>query len=213
MTEDRYQTSDNRKQIKNDKYKNFLFFICALCSVLCVLYGDAVFAADGGGHGEAHFTWKDWLWPVVNFAILLFILIFFGRKPLSEFFKKRTEMIEQSIKEATEAKEIASKTLEEVRERLKNTDSEIEKILETARKSGEKEKEAIIAEGHKLKEKIIEQAKSNIEFELQKARETIKSEASLLALELAEKEIKEKLGQKEQESLIDDYIKRLEDKN
>jgi F0F1-type ATP synthase membrane subunit b/b' len=35
----------------------------------------------------------------------------------------------------------------------------------------------------------------------------------MMALELAEKQIKEKLGQKEQEALIDDYIKRLEAKN
>jgi len=197
---------------KNKEHRHGKTLILMTTVTLCLL-STAVFAADGGGHGEVHFTWKDWLWPVINFAILLFILVFFGRKPLSEFFKKRTEMIEQSIKEATEAKEIANKTLEEVRERLNNTDTEIEKILESARKSGEKEKEAIIADGHKLKEKIIEQAKSNIAFELQKAKETIKTEASLMALELAEKEIKEKLGKKEQEALINDYIKRLEDKN
>ncbi len=86
-------------------------------------------------------------------------------------------------------------------------------ILQAARKSGEKEKEAVIAEGEKLKEKIIEQAKANIDFELQKAKEQIKSDAALLALELAEKDIQEKLGKKEQEALINDYIKRLEEKN
>ena len=178
---------------------------------LCLLT-TAVFASGGGG-GDVHFTWKDWLWPVVNFSILLLILYFAGRKPIAAFFKGRTEMIEKSLKEATEARELAQKTLDEVRARHNNTDQEIEQIVEAARKSGEKEKEAIIAEGERLKEKIVEQAKANIDFELQKAKETIKSDAALLALELAEKQIKEKLGQKEQESLIDDYIKRLEAKN
>ncbi len=168
--------------------------------------------ASGGG-GEVVFTWKDWLWPVVNFTTLIVVLTFFGRKPLGEFFKNRTALIEKSIKEATEAKELAEKTLKEVESRLNNTDAEIEQIVEAARKSGEKEKETLIAEGERLKEKIIEQAKANIDFELQKAKETIKSDAALLALELAEKQIKEKLGQKEQEGLIDDYIKRLEAKN
>jgi F-type H+-transporting ATPase subunit b len=184
-----------------------------LIVTLNLLFVASAFAAGGGGQGETHFTWKDWLWPVVNFAILLFILVFFGRKPVREYFKNRTEMIEQSLKEARDAKELAQKTLNEVRERLKNTDSEIGQIIEAARKSGEKEKEAIIAEGERLKEKIIEQAKASIDFELQKAKEKIKSDAALVALELAEKQIKEKLGQKEQEALIDDYIKRLEAKN
>ncbi|MEW6600832.1 MAG: F0F1 ATP synthase subunit B [Nitrospirota bacterium] len=190
-----------------------IFFVLLLFAVQCSLFSVVAFAAEGGGHGEAHFTYKDWLWPVINFAILLFVLIFFGRKPIGEYFKNRTAMIEKSLREASEAKELAQKTLNEVRERLKNTDVEINQIIEAARKSGEKEKEAIIAEGERLKEKIIEQAKANIDFELQKAKETIKNDAALLALELAEKQIKEQLGQKEQEALIGDYIKRLEAKN
>ena len=209
----RSQKSEVRLQTKENSNKKYMVFICALCSVLCVLLSEAAFAAGGGGHGEAQFTWKDWLWPVVNFSILVLVLYFAARKPFAAFFKGRTEMIEKSLKEATEARELAQKTLNEVRARLNNTDQEIEQILEAARKSGEKEKEAIIAEGERLKEKIVEQAKANIDFELQKAKETIKSDAALMALELAEKEIKGKLGQKEQESLIDDYIKRLEAKN
>jgi F-type H+-transporting ATPase subunit b len=169
--------------------------------------------AIGGGHGETHFTWKDWVWPIINFAILVGVLVKFSGKPVREFFQNRTAMIEKSLKEATEAKELAQKTLTEVQARLKNTDKEIEQIVAAARKSGESEKEAIIAEGEHLKEKILEQAKSNIDFELQKAKDTIKSDAALMALEIAESQIKEKLGQKEQEALIDDYITRLEAKN
>lgn len=200
--------------IQNSKFKTCLpvgkvqnFIIIAIN----LLFAASAFAAGGGG--EVHYTWKDWLWPVVNFSILILVLYFAGRKPISAYFKGRTEMIEKSLKEATEAKELAQKTLDEVRARFNSTDQEIEQIIEAARKSGEKEKEAIIAEGERLKEKIVEQAKANIDFELQKAKETIKSDAALMAIELAEKEIREKLGQKEQESLIDDYIKRLEAKN
>jgi F-type H+-transporting ATPase subunit b len=181
--------------------------------LLTILFFVSEAFAIGGGGGEHHFTWKDWLWPIINFAILVFVLVKFGRKPIKEFFRNRTEMIEKSLKEAQEAKELAQKTLNEVRERLDNTDNEIEQILGSARKSGEKEKKAIIAEGERIKAKILDQAKANIDFELQKAKETIKSDAALMALELAEKQIRDKLGQKEQEALIDDYIKRLEAKN
>lgn len=194
----------------------FTFHIAQQLPIVIILnlaFAAAAVAAGGGGHAEHSFTWKDWLWPVVNFAVLAFILVFFGRKPAQDYFKKRTELIEQSLKEAKEAKELARKTLDEVRTRLSNTDREMEQILEAATKSGEREKSEIIAEGERLKEKIIEQAKANIEFELQKAKEKIKSDAALMALELAEKQIKEKLGKKEQEDLVNDYIKRLEEKN
>jgi F-type H+-transporting ATPase subunit b len=167
-----------------------------------------VLAAEEAEHA---FTFKDLLWPLVNFIILVAVLaVLFAKFDVKSFFKKRTEMIEKSIKEAEEAKELAQKTLFEVKERLKHTDREINEIMNAARQAGEKEKEEIMAEGERLKSKIIEQAKANIAFELQKARETIKSEAALLALELAEKNIKEGLGKKEQNALIDEYIKKLE---
>jgi len=193
------------------KAAQFVVF-CLLLTAYCLLSFTAVFAAEEGGEHVA-FTWKDWFWPVINFAFLFFILVFFARKPFAEYFRNRTELIEKSLKEATEAKELAQKSLNEVRERLKNTDIEIGQIIESAKKAGEKEKEAIIADGERLKANILEQAKANIDFELQKAKEKIKSEAAMMALELAEKQIKEKLGQKEQEALIDGYIKRLEAKN
>jgi F-type H+-transporting ATPase subunit b len=207
------QVPGSKFQVPKTKNKVHIIKSTIITLGINIAFVTAAFAAGGGGHAQQDYTWKDWQWLVINFAVLMFVLIFFGRKPAKEYFRKRTEMIEQSLQEAREAKELAQKTLEEVRARLKNTDQEIEQILEAARTSGAKEKEEIIAEGERLKEKIIEQAKANIDFELQKAKETIKSDAALLALELAEKRIKEKLGQKEQEELVDDYIKRLEEKN
>ncbi len=194
------------------KVINLKLFIYFAILIFNFAFITSAFASggEGGGHG---LTWKDWLWPVINFSVLVIVLVKFARKPISDFFNKRTETIEKSLKEAQEAKELAQKTLEETKERLKNAEQEINNILEAAKKSGEKDKEALIAEGEKLKNKILEQAKTNIEFELQKARESIKSEASLMALELAEKQIKESIGRKEHETLIDEYIKKLEVNN
>jgi len=198
-----------RKKFKVQSLK-FTVFICSLLTAYCLLLTVTAFAAEGGEHA---FSWKALLWPIINFAILAAILIKFLAKPAKEFFKKRTEMIEKSIKDAEEAKEFAKKTLAEVRERLENTDREIDGILNSAKKAGEKEKEALVAEGERLRNKILEQAKANIEFELQKAKEAIKSEAAMAALELAEKQIKERLSKKEQEALIEEYIKKLEVKS
>ncbi len=195
---------------RQKKEKRFFYYICALCSVLYVLFSTVAFAAEGREHS---FAWKELIWPAINFAILVLVLVKFGKKPIKDFLKKRTQLIEKSLREAEEAKELARKALVEVKERLKNTDREIDKILTAAKKAGEKEKEAIIAEGKRLRSKILEQTRANIEFELQKAKKAIKSEAALAALELAEKQIKKQLGNKEQLMLIDGYIKKLEASN
>lgn len=188
----------------------FLFFVCVLSSLFLVPSYGAAFAAEEETHA---FSWNELTWPIINFTILVAALFYVGHKPIREFFKKRTEMIEKSLKDAEEAKELAKKTLIEVRERLKNTDREIGGIMASAKKAGEKEKDALIANGKRLKDKILEQAKVNIEFELQKAKAAIKSEAAFMALELAGQQIKERVGQKDHENLIHEYIKKFEARN
>jgi F-type H+-transporting ATPase subunit b len=178
--------------------------------VLTLVVAVPAFSATGGG-GEAHGPdLKAFLWQVVNFAILVAILLFFARKPIRDLLKNRTESIQKSIEEAREAREKAEEALAKVEERLKEKDREVADILATAERSGLKEREAIIEEGERLSRKIVEQARANIEYELKQAREAIKAEAVELAMELAEKKIREKLSEEEQKRLFEESLKKLE---
>ncbi|MBI5050903.1 MAG: ATP synthase F0 subunit B, partial [Nitrospirae bacterium] len=135
------------REVQSSKFK-VQSFIFILLTAYCLLLTVAIaFAAEEAGHSA---SLKDWLWPVINFAVLVFILVKFGRKPMKEYFRQRTEIIEKSLKEAGEAKELAKKALWEVQERLKGMDEEINKILESAKRAGENEKEALIAQGESL---------------------------------------------------------------
>lgn len=166
-----------------------------------------VFASGGE---ESHTPlWKDYLWKIINFGILVIILYVFARKPLQSFLKNRSETIEKTLKEAKDAKELAKKALAEVEEKLKLKDKEIEQILSAAKRSGEEDRERIINESYILKEKILEQAKTNIEYEVKHAKEAIKAEAVELAMELAEKKLKEKLTKAEQEKLLEDSLAKI----
>ncbi|MDP2278168.1 MAG: F0F1 ATP synthase subunit B, partial [Nitrospirota bacterium] len=181
----------------------------------CILYlaSAAVVHASGGEEGSAGAVAKDYLWKIINFGILFFIIFKFGKKPLQDFLKKRTELIEKSLKEAKEAKELAQKALAEVEERLKARDREIGEIVSSAKESGEKEKARLIEEGGRMKEKILEQARTNIAYEIKRAKETIKEEAAAIAIELAEKKLKEKLTEEEQLKLLEESLAKIEGKN
>ena len=167
--------------------------------------------ASGGGEETAEHTplWKEYMWKIFNFVLLIVVLFKFAKKPLANFLQKRTELIEKTLNEAKEAKEAALKALHEVEGRLKTKDAEIAAILAAAKKSGEQERDRIIAESSRLKDKIVEQAKTNIDFELKHAKEIIKAEAVELAMELAEKKLKEKLTKDEQERLLDDSLVKI----
>jgi F-type H+-transporting ATPase subunit b len=55
----------------------------------------------------------------------------------------------------------------------------------------------------------LEQAKTNIDFEVKHAKAVIKAEAVELAMELAEKKLKDKLTKDEQERLLDDSLVKI----
>lgn len=196
------------KKVQSSKVFNYILFTIYFLLLTSV----AVFANEGGEAEPSLF--KAYLWPVINFLILIVLLTYAMKKAdIKGFFKKRTELIEQSLKEAKEAKELAQKALAEVEDRLKMIDKEVEEIIASAKLSGEKEKGRLVEEGDKLKEKVLEQAKTNIDFEVKQAKATIKKEAVEIAMELAEKKLKEKLTKEEQLKLLEESVTKIEGKN
>ena len=172
------------------------------------------FAFASGAEGGEPNLFKAYFWAIINFLILVFLLAFMMKKmDIKGYFRKRTELIEQSLKEAREAKELAQKALKEVEERLKIKDREVEDILKAARESGERESGRLAEEGDKLNARILEQTKNNIDFEVKMAKEAIKHEAVEVAMELAEKKLKGKLTKDEQVKLLEESIAKIEGKN
>ena len=182
-----------------------LFAFCFLQFALVAV----AFGAEEAGHGG---EWKEWLWKILNFAILVGVLVWFAKKPLQEFLRKRTELIEKTLQEAKAARELAEKALAEVEERLKLKDREIEEIVAHAQQSAKREKDLLVQQGEQMKEKILEQAKNNIDYEVRLAKDSIKAEAVEIALELAEKKLKGKLSSEEQIRLIEESLARMETK-
>lgn len=177
-----------------------------------LVIGVSVALAGGGGEGEA-VTWKDWLWRIINFGILLFLLyLLISKFRLKDVLTKRSEGIEKAMRDAEEAKELAQKALQEVEERLKLKDKETEDIIATSRRSGEEERDRLIKEGDRVGERILEQVRVNIEYELRHAREAIKAEAVEIAMGLAEKRLKEGITKEEQERLLEESLERIEDR-
>jgi F-type H+-transporting ATPase subunit b len=195
-----------KSKVKNQKLKKLILPLLFICSIAFASYASGSSGGEEAGHTS---LWKDYMWKIINFAVLIIILWKFAKKPFQNFLKQRTELIEKTLNEAKAAKEASMKALQEVEERLKTKDAEIASVISAARRSGEQERDNIIAETEKLKAKILEQAKTNIEYELKHAKEQIKAEAVDLAMELAEKKIKDKITKDEQEKLLDESLMKI----
>lgn len=189
------------------KYFINITYLLLFC-IFNLVFVSIVFASGSGEEAHPSLV-KEYAFKIFNFVVIFGIVIYFARKPIKNMLKQRTEMIERTLKEATEAKELAQKALQEVQTRLQTKDKEIEDIINASKRSGEQERELIIEESNRLKEKLFEQAKVNIEYELKSAKEMIKAEAIEIAMELAEKKIKDKLTKEEQEKLLQESLTKM----
>ncbi|MBF0466672.1 MAG: ATP synthase F0 subunit B [Nitrospirae bacterium] len=168
------------------------------------------FASEEAEHtsGASH-----WFWMIVNFAVFLSVIIYFLKKPLSEYFANRTRMIEQTLQEAKETKILAQKALDEIEKQLKMKDSEIERIIHIAKTSGEEERDKLVENAKRMADKIKEITEQNIEFEKRKAIAEIKKSAVESAMGMAEDTIKENITAEINNKLFEDAISQIGGKN
>jgi F-type H+-transporting ATPase subunit b len=161
--------------------------------------------AEEGAH-EAITFMGDWLPRLVNFAIIAGVVVYFMRKPAQDFFKNRSVEIAKALQESKEARERAVAALVDMERKIKDLEAETARMVADAQSRSEKDKLALIEEGRKVAQDVQTQVKQGIDIELQKAKTTLAAEASLLSLDLAEGMIKEKIGGKDHERIVKEYI-------
>jgi len=187
-----------------NKLKQLLF---CLAITLTAALAFAEEAAEGG-HEQITFL-GDWLPRLVNFAIIAGVVVYFMRKPVRDFFMNRSLEIAKAIQESKEARERSTAALAEMERKVKDLEAETSRLLEDARSRAEKDKQALIDEGRKMVSDIDAQVKQGVDLEVQKAKTALQAEASMLAVDLSEKSIREKIGPQDHERIVKEYITKV----
>ena len=143
-------------------------------------------------------------------VILLGVIVYFARKPIIAFFADRREQISSDLDEAAEVLEKAEGRFAEWQRKLIELDREMEQIRSDGRDRAQAEYEGIIADARAVAERIKRDAEAAVDQELRRARNELRDEAALLATELAEKLMREQIGDPDRERLLDEFITRIE---
>jgi len=184
--------------------KKIMPLFSAFFPMLLINVAAASEAAEGAH--EAITFMGDWLPRLVNFAIIASVVVYFMRKPAQDFFKNRSAEIAKALQESKEARERAVAALGDMERKIKDLEAETARMVADAQARSEKDKHALIEEGRKVAQDVQVQVKQGIDIELQKAKTALAAEASLLSLDLAEGMIKEKIGGKDHERIVKEYI-------
>jgi len=179
---------------------------CALGAggLLVLLWAGMVWASEEGAS-----KWPDFWYRVLNFVLMAGILVFVARKPIREFFAKRTQTIATTLTELEAKKKDAEKAYQEYKQRLAELDKETARILEEYRAQGEAEKAKIIAAAEKSAADIRAQADRAIQQEIAGATLALKREVAELSVAAAEKVLKERIGKEDHLRLVKDFTTKV----
>jgi F-type H+-transporting ATPase subunit b len=146
------------------------------------------------------------LWSFVVFLALLGLLTKFAWKPIMDGLAKREQGIADLISSTQAAHEDAKRLLASYERRLAEASEEVRGMLEEARRDSEATRQTIIADARKAAEE--ERARAHHEIGLAKddAIAQIAEKAGSLAVEVAGKFLRDKLGPDDQSRLVRDSV-------
>jgi F-type H+-transporting ATPase subunit b len=151
----------------------------------------------------------DWF-RVMNFAVLVIVLVFLLRKPLSQALGARITGIKDQLEDLEARKAEAENQLAEYNEKLSRLEKESEKIVEDYIKQVNEAKARILKEAESAAEKLQIQARRNIEHEFKQAKLKLQEEIFESSLAKAEEIITGKISGEDQDRLVDEYLRKVE---
>lgn len=165
-------------------------------------------AAGEGGSLRPEKLW-DLLWRVLNFAVLVFILVKFGAKPIANALAGRQKKIKDDIEDLESRRDEAEKTYRDFEAKLAGMEKEIDTIVDKAVAQAEIEKQKILEKAQQSAEDMKRQAEMAINNEIMVARRTLKNDIAEQATAMAEELIRKNLTADDQVKIIEDYLDKV----
>ncbi len=125
----------------------------------------------------------------LNFAIIVFVIVWFVGKSVPGVLRKRGESIQRALEEARKASQEANQRLADIESRLRQMDVEIEKMQASAEKEAEGEEARIQKTAEGDIRKVVQAAEQEIAAAAKQARRELSNHTADLAIALARKQI------------------------
>jgi F-type H+-transporting ATPase subunit b len=168
--------------------------------------------SHGGGHDAAADAEheKEFIYEWVNLVLLIAVLAYFARKPVSEYLAARRDTIAKNIASSEQLLKDAERKLAEWNAKAARLDADVATILESTRKSAEAEKASILAAAEATASRIRQSAGGVVDRELRTARVALRKEAAELAVTLAGSLLQQHTTDADRNRLVDEFIARIE---
>jgi F-type H+-transporting ATPase subunit b len=163
-------------------------------------------AAAEAEHAEFGLNFDILETNLINLAIILGILVYFGRKSLGKTLSDRQLQIQTSIKEAEQRKEQAAAALAEQQQKLAQAQTEAARIRADAEAQAEVVRASIMTQSAEDIERMKAAAAQDLTTQQDRVLNELRQRIAALAMQKAETELRAQMHPDAQRQLIDRSI-------
>ncbi|SRR6056297_2173358 len=162
--------------------------------------------ASGGGWRPIY----DTIMLFLNFGILVFVIVRYGKTPMSNFLHSRRQEVADELDRLTREKEASQSEFENMQKRMAEGDARIKNIKERIVADGEHVKAQIIEDAQHQSEHLLKEARKKVSSQYEEARRAFRAELIDTAVEMAYRKLPEEVSPGDQQALVDTFVTQLE---
>lgn len=167
--------------------------------------------AEAAEHGGEHGGLSGLLWPIANFAVLVFALNKFLRKPFTDYLTGRSTQIRKDLVEAAELSTAANAQLADVDRKMKALPAELDALRKRGTEEIAAEEERIASAAAADRARLLTQTRREIEVRLQTAQRELSEHAAGLAVDIARTRLATAMTAADHARLVDRYVEQVKE--
>lgn len=147
---------------------------------------------------------------IVNFLILLYILKKYLYPPLFKVFKKREELVKESIEKAEQSEKALENAKEQEKTVIRKAKITADEIIKEAKEQASDILKQTETATKEQTDKMIKDAKVQIELETAEAQEQLNEYVLKLSLDILKKSLSNVITEKEQSEIVEKAMKEMQ---
>lgn len=187
-----------------------------LFAVAVVLAIPAIVASSFGNASEAHGGAHEAGLPTavilqfINFGLYVGLVVYFGRKPIVDYFKNRQAGFYSALKRADAARAEAQAKRADIQARLTKLETSRDESLQNARREAAALRAQIVNEAKALSERLRLDAERTADVEVARAKQTLRDDLLNQSMQMAERILRDKMQEQDQKRLQDEFVEKIQ---
>ena len=180
-----------------------IFSLC-LFVVLCLhAMGVSAFASETSGEWRPIY---DTVLRWVNFLVLVFVIVKFGKDPIKKFFASQKSEVAEEIEGIETEKKKTDERIAAMNLALSENHLRLAQIKEQIVKQGEKKKEQIVADAERQSVLMLAEVERKVERMTLEARQFLRTEMIEAAVSLVEERLPKLLTEEDNQRFVDQFL-------